>query len=115
MVNNITWTIIKNKLRKRELIRQDLENTELGLFVDEIFNEYYGAQFRKIELNSILENLLNLPIELPQEIYAIFDMGDIGSEEHKPIFMIIKRRCFLNSGQCIVLMWMNGKPWILKL
>lgn len=86
------WKEIRTKLSNKTLETLDLQGTDLDNFVESMFNEYYGTQFREIELNEMLVGLLSLPDESPTFFYAIFDMGDIGHEGHIPEFYDSKEK-----------------------
>lgn len=82
------WTRIKKKVEEKELSQNDLEGTELGIFIESIFENYYGGQIRELEINDLLHNLIILPDILPETIYILFDMGGVGYEGHRPEFYI---------------------------
>ena len=90
-IENGKWIEIKQKLKSEMLTVDDLEGTELGIFANNLFEDYYGACFRTIDLNDMLRGLIDLPDDLPDRIYILFDMGDIGYEGHRPEFYIHKK------------------------
>ncbi len=89
-----SWSEIKAKLVSGTLDSEDIAGTELGIFVDLIFRDYYGGQFRKIEINDILWNMTELPDRLPDTLYVIFDMGSAGHGNHRPEFYINKEAMY---------------------
>ncbi len=80
------WQEIRNALSESKLTIDLLHGTDLHAFAEHIENDYYGAQFRKIELNDMLSELLTLPDSLPERFFSLFDMGYSGYSGHKPLF-----------------------------
>ena len=85
-IDDDKWKEIREKLASCQLTIETLKDTELYPFAERLFEDYYGAQFRTIELNDMLSGLLDLPEALHGKLYALFDMGDSGYDGHKPVF-----------------------------
>ena len=85
-IPNDLWHMIRGKLNDGSLRIEDLDGTELKEFAEDLFESYYGGFFRDIELLDMMSGLKDLPESISTPFYCLFDMGDSGYANHRPVF-----------------------------
>lgn len=92
-IEEAQWRSIRSKVADGSISINDLENTSLYEFGDDVLNHYYGGMFREVYLPEMMKNLLDLPEKLTADFYCLFDLGDSGYEGHVPLFFETEQEC----------------------